>query len=192
VACHGYGQLAAGFAEPFQAIDAPDRLILVPEALNRFYLDPPDRPAADRRVGATWMTREDRLTDIADTVAYLDAVHQAFVPDGTPGTVAFGFSQGAATACRWAVLGRTRISHLVLWGAGFPHDLDWSVAKRRLRDVPLLLVAGMHDSHMNGLAVERQCALADEYGISLEVLRFDGGHRLSKEVLAEVADWAGV
>lgn len=188
VACHGYGQLARGFAEPFRAIEAPDRLVLVPEALNRFYLDPPDRPAAERRVGATWMTREDRQADIEDCVAYLDAVCAEYGRSAAQ-TVALGFSQGAATVCRWVVHGRTRVSHLVLWGAGFPHDLDWTVAKRRLRDVPMLLVVGDADPHMGWLAVERQCALAEEYGLSLEVRRFEGGHHLSREVLAEVSQW---
>ena len=189
MACHGYGQLAADFAAPLETLESQDRLILVPEALNRFYLDPVNRPAAARRVGATWMTREDRQTDIDDGVAYLDTVHAEVVREGAPRTVALGFSQGAATVCRWVVHGRTRVSHLVLWGAGFPHDLDWSIARRRLREVPMLLVAGVDDPHMNGLAIERQCALADEYGLSLEVRRFDGAHHLSRPVLADVAEW---
>lgn len=189
VACHGYGQLAAAFAAPFEAIEGPERLILAPEALNRFYLDPTDRPAAARRVGATWMTREDRQADIEDCIAYLDAICGEYAGSAPARSVALGFSQGAATVCRWVVHGRTRVTHLVLWGAGFPHDLDWSVAKRRLRDVPMLLVAGEQDGHMDGLAIERQCALAEEYGLSLEVRRFEGGHHLSRQVMAQVAEW---
>ena len=37
--CHGYAQLAARFARDFEAIDDGSRLIVVPEALSRFYLD---------------------------------------------------------------------------------------------------------------------------------------------------------
>lgn len=193
IACHGYGQLAAGFAAPFETLEGSGRVVGVPEALNRFYLDPVDRPAAARRVGATWMTREDRQAEIQDAVAYLDAVHARLTTDATPAkSVAFGFSQGAATVCRWAVHGRSRVSHLVLWGAGFPHDLDWAVARRRLREVPVLLVAGTRDQHLNAMTIERQCALADEHGLSLEVRPFDGGHHLSRDVLADVAEWVGL
>ena len=37
-ACHGYGQLAADFVKEFECIDAPERLVVVPEALSRFYI----------------------------------------------------------------------------------------------------------------------------------------------------------
>jgi predicted esterase len=112
IACHGYGQLAAPFAQALEPLDDPTRVILVPEALNRFYpgealrLHGPDSP-----VGATWMTREDRESEITDYVEYLDLVastirremHHADVK-----VVALGFSQGVATVCRWAALGKTR------------------------------------------------------------------------------------
>ena len=104
IACHGYGQLAARFIRSFQSIAGESRVVVAPEALHRFYLDPPDRPAEQRRVGATWMTRDDRDRDIADYVAYLDDVC-AEVRGAAPSAsiTALGFSQGAATVSRWAV-----------------------------------------------------------------------------------------
>src|ERR687885_1792701 len=75
-ACHGYGQLAAYFARPFQQLDDGTRAVVVPEALSRFYFGDPRRPhGADSLVGATWMTREDREREIDDHVAYLDALY---------------------------------------------------------------------------------------------------------------------
>ena len=42
-------------------LDDGSRLIVAPEALSRFYLgEVSQRPASERRVGASWMTREDR------------------------------------------------------------------------------------------------------------------------------------
>ncbi len=72
--CHGYGQLASDLARQLEVLHAPDRLVVVPEALSRFYLDPLDRRASERRVGATWMTREDREAEISDYVSYLDTL----------------------------------------------------------------------------------------------------------------------
>ena len=70
---HGYGQLASQFVRVFEPLDDGTRLIVAPEALNRFYLVGVDTmPAADRPVGATWMTREDRDNEIEDYIAYLD------------------------------------------------------------------------------------------------------------------------
>ena len=67
--CHGYGQLAHRFLRSFSALDDGSRLVVAPEGLSRYYVD-----HAERKVGASWMTTEDRLTDIADYVAYLDGL----------------------------------------------------------------------------------------------------------------------
>ena len=61
-ACHGYAQLAARFLEKLRVLDDARRYLVAPEGLSRFYLT--ERPA-ERRVGASWMTREDRLNEIA-------------------------------------------------------------------------------------------------------------------------------
>ena len=82
IVCHGYGQLAARFLSWFAPLDDGTRLIVAPEALSRFYLD--DRPGAihtESRVGATWMTREDREHEITDYVRYLDVLHDTLRRD---------------------------------------------------------------------------------------------------------------
>src|SRR5712691_5295634 len=73
---HGYGQLAERFLHHFEPLDDGSRLIVAPEGLSRFYLgDPAERPSPERKVGASWMTREDRLAEIGDYVRYCDAVY---------------------------------------------------------------------------------------------------------------------
>src|SRR6059036_4311653 len=98
-ACHGYGQLAARFLEKLRVLDDGTRYLVAPEGLSRFYLS---ESPTERRVGASWMTREDRLAEIADYVQYLDAVY-ATVRTGRERSRArvtvLGFSQGTATAC---------------------------------------------------------------------------------------------
>ena len=66
VVVHGYGQLGRYFLNNFTGMEE-GRCIVAPEGLSRFYLD-----AEHSRVGATWMTREDRLHEIEDHIAYLD------------------------------------------------------------------------------------------------------------------------
>ena len=77
---HGYGQLATPFLGDFRAIDDGSRLIVAPEALSRFYEgDVQTRLHRDAKVGASWMTREDRESEIADYIAYLDTAHEAIL-----------------------------------------------------------------------------------------------------------------
>src|SRR2546426_10548332 len=121
-ACHGYGQLAARFLEKLRVLDDGTRYLVAPEGLSRFYLS---ESAAERRVGASWMTREDRLAGIEDYVRYLDAVYADVfgVLDRAQVTVhALGFSQGASTVSRWAAFGKARIDRLVLWSGELPPD----------------------------------------------------------------------
>src|SRR5213592_1979241 len=80
-ACHGYGQLAARFLEKLRVLDDGRRYLVAPEGLSRFYLS---ESPTERRVGASWMTREDRLAEIEDYVRYLDAVSHVVVDLAEP------------------------------------------------------------------------------------------------------------
>ena len=195
VACHGYGQLAPFFARHFKAVEAPGRLIVVPEALSRFYVGDLSTGAGSRRVGASWMTREARETDIADVVRYLDDVFVAACAraDADAGSVAlsgFGFSQGTATVARWLdrspVLGRRakRADRLVLWGGGLPPDLDLGAGW--LREAEVTLVAGDRDGFATPARVLEQQARLEAAGIEHTARSFPGEHRLNDRVLRDV------
>src|SRR5439155_21044017 len=123
-ACHGYGQLAARFLEKLRVLDDGRRYLVAPEGLSRFYLS---ESPTERRVGASWMTRGDRLGEIDDYVAYLDAVcADVFTSlDRVRVTVhGLGYSQGACTVSRWAGLGGARSARLALWGGAVRRDTD--------------------------------------------------------------------
>lgn len=188
IVCHGYGQLAARFIREFEPLAAPGRLIVAPEALHRFYRDPPPAPAAERRVGATWMTREDREADIRDNVRYLDRV-VAYVSAGWTGARirALGFSQGAATVFRWAALGATRVHELILWAGEVPPDVDMQPAAAKLRQTRVLWVGGSRDEFLAEPAARRQHELLEAAGLTYEARRFEGGHRLDAALLAAIA-----
>ena len=153
--CHGYGQLAARFIESFNAIAAPERLIVAPEGLHRFYLDPPPAPAAQRRVGATWMTREDRETDITDYVDYLDQLVSDILAK-SPGARlrALGFSQGSATVLRWAVHASRVPDQLILWAGEVPTDVDWNMGARKLAPTRIDAVRGDRDQSVSQIVLQ--------------------------------------
>jgi predicted esterase len=191
VVLHGYGQLAARFIAHFAALAAPERLIVAPEALNRFYFDMP-RPgvsASDRRVGTTWMTREDREAEIADYVAYLDRMLPVVASTARTVTV-LGFSQGVATACRWAALGSTPVQRLILWAGPIPPDLDLQLLAKRLSGVRVDFVIGERDPIGVGGELEKQLDALDQAGIQSQITQFEGGHTLDAGVLTQLASAA--
>ena len=188
---HGYGQLAGDFVRYFADLANDETLIVAPEALNRFYLVSPDKtPARDRPVGATWMTREDRDSEIADYVEYLDALYDEIVGDAPRADLrvnVIGFSQGSATATRWITHGRAPVHRLVLWGGLMPPETNLVHGSASLRDVPLTLVLGSRDQYVNEAMLGAEQARLDAAKIPYDVIRFEGGHAINRAVFGQLA-----
>lgn len=194
LACHGYSQLASRFIGYLRTLDDGCRFIVAPEALSRFYLDAPSGGThATARIGASWMTREDRVHEIDDQAHYLDAVCaevQARLVREPAECVVLGFSQGAATAARWAMRTSARIDRLVLWGGLFPPDIDLATHGERLGRMRLTLVAGVRDEYIAPAMLDAEVARIERAGVPCECVTFDGGHRLDRIVLRTLADGA--
>ena len=190
IACHGYGQLGADFVKEFDCIAAPERVVVVPEATSRFYLTASTGyHGPDTKVGATWMTREDRETDIADYVAYVDTLYDAIVPQtgSSPRITMLGFSQGGATAHRWLSRTSRPVHRLIMWGALLPQDADLAKSAELFRTVELTIVYGTKDQYADPeviSAVKKQFEIS---GIRHRVVTFDGGHRLDRDTLRNLA-----
>ena len=190
-ALHGYRQAARRFARRFSVLDAPERIVVVPEALSRFYVDPgPGRHGPEHRVGASWMTRDDRDNEIADYIAYLDSLADEVANTAAPAScrrVVLGFSQGAHTASRWVVLGRADAQELVLWGAGLATDLSPDALAVGLEGVHVTFVRGARDKFRDTREEAAQDALLGELGVPFSVLIFPGGHEIARGPLLDIA-----
>jgi predicted esterase len=183
---HGYGQLAGEFIRYFSDLASDDQLIVAPEAMNRFYLVSVEKtPARDRPVGATWMTREDRESEIADYVEYLDTLYDEVaakhVQKGARVHVV-GFSQAAATAARWMEHGKSTLHRLILWGGLLPPDTKLAADAEALGGVPLVIVAGTRDQYLTTEILDAERARLETASVPYRVLTFDGGHVVSRSV----------
>lgn len=184
IVCHGYAQLAAPFLRRFEPLDDGSRLIVAPEALSRFYLE--INHSNDGRVGASWMTREDREVEMDDYVAYLDTLQAELfeqVRRESVRLVVLGFSQGTATASRWAVRGRARVDRLVLWAGLLPPDVDPAVQRDRLDRLDMVLVAGDKDDYVTPARLAEQRSALDRAGVRHRAITFDGGHAIEPGAL---------
>lgn len=185
IVLHGFGQLAGEFVRYFQHIASAERLIVAPEALNRFYKESGSGGShAEARVGTTWMTREDRENEIRDYVDFLDAVHARVARAAR--VTALGFSQGVATAARWVTLGTSRVDRFIAWAGELPPDLDMERFRSRLPN-GLVHVEGASDEYATWVKRDESAARLAAAGIAVETVHFDGGHRLDAKVLARLA-----
>lgn len=183
--CHGYGQLAEYFIRHFAHLtDADSALVVVaPEALSRFYLQ-----GTSGRIGATWMTREDRLTEIEDYVAYLNQLAAAVLTQVAPDVrvTVLGFSQGAATVSRWLAHTPFGPAHLILWAGVFPPDMEAGAAADLLRHQRLTLVCGDEDEFIKPTDLAYQQEKLQQLGAAPEVVWFPGKHTLHAGVLRQL------
>lgn len=192
IVCHGHAQLARRFVARFLPLERSDRLFVAPEALSRFYLEPPrvGPHGTDVPVGASWMTYEDRDAEIADYVGYLDLVYdEIFSVAGRSQVrlVVFGFSQGVATVVRWLARGKAEPDRVILWAGMLPNELDAPGAKRLSRS-PVTVVFGTNDHFARADVVAQQEARLSELGIAHDTVRFSGGHEINAEVLVQLAE----
>ncbi|RIJ33504.1 alpha/beta hydrolase [Pontibacter oryzae] len=180
IVCHGYGQLARYFLRHFSVLDNGHTLVVAPEALSRFYLD-----GFSGRVGATWMTKEDRLSEIEDQAAYLNLLLKeqlAQLPENVRITV-LGFSQGGATVSRWLATQQVPVHRLILWAASFPEDIDFATGKAAFTNLPVAMVYGTEDEFITPETLQRKQQLMQELGIAPQVYTFEGSHTLHPETL---------
>ncbi len=183
--CHGYGQLARYFLKHFAALANGERLIIAPEGLSRFYMN-----GFYGRIGASWMTREDRLNDIKDYVIFLDAVYQQVFEQVARSSVkvsVLGFSQGTATASRWASLGDVKADRLILWAGLLPPELIDENKLEIFQKLKLILVAGENDEYASEEKILEQENHLKENSVPYKLIKFAGGHEMDSQVLKQIA-----
>jgi predicted esterase len=137
------------------------------------------------------MTKEDRLLEIEDYVAYLDALYYQTFDEVDRLLVkvrVLGFSQGATTACRWLSRGTASADQLILWAGSLPHDLIWETDAPLLRRLQPVLVVGDQDEFVTPELLQNQQKILDQHNVPYQLITFEGKHRLNTDILKQLAN----
>jgi predicted esterase len=185
---HGYGQLAKYFAKKFSVLASRQICVIAPEGLSNYYIDSfqPRTGRSNDRVGASWMTRENRLMDIGNYMTYLDEVYRVVMADYNLPVTILGFSQGSATASRWALSKRIKFERLILWAGMFPSDMDFENGREILKDKTCMAVYGTKDPYLTDAGFAEMKHLSSEVGVEMNVIQFEGGHDIDEETLLKL------
>jgi len=180
---HGHKQLAGKFILNFSELSDKGSFMITPEGLMRFYLQ-----GDYGDIGASWMTKEDRESDIKDYVSYLDKLYFDFIePKAKKFNLkinALGFSQGATTLSRWLSLGKAKIDKAVFWCGAVAHDVDFSKAQN-LRQTEIHQVFASNDQYYDANFPKQQKEILVKAGLNPKTYIFNGGHEVSVKLMKE-------
>lgn len=182
---HGYGQLAQFFIRKFEILNDGQTFIVAPEALSRFYLE-----GVTGRVGASWMTREERPQEIADYVAYLNQLYDTVLEGQDLSDLQInilGFSQGNATVLRWLNNDHVRCDRLVIWAGFFANGIADVIDPIKLANVPTTLAYGTQDEYLVQIDLKKYGSDIEAVIPHLQIVTFDGKHTVDAETLKKIA-----
>lgn len=181
LALHGYGQLVEYFQRHFREMATAHRAFVFPQGAHKFYLQ-----GTEGRVGASWMTKEDRLTDIANQRMYLQEVMrwaQEQAPNATFHMV--GFSQGVATGMRFIGHCDQTFHSLLAWAGSWPPDLD-AKGIAALAKMEMSAWFGTEDPFVTDEKVREKTELYNsEYRLYPKVNTYAGAHKFDHSILAQ-------
>lgn len=183
---HGYGHLAQYFLKKFELLTNHGVCVIAPEGLSRFYLEDVNTRSqtGNNRVGATWMTRENRLADIENYIEFLNTVYKTELKSYPNIQVTLlGFSQGAATVSRWALHNSIAFNNLILWAGIFPDDMDFETGKELLKHKTVHQVYGSNDPFLTKPRLAEMKMLSEKIGVTFAPIIFDGGHELHEQTM---------
>ena len=183
IVLHGYGQMAEFFLKKFQPLFNSSVLVVAPEGLHRYY-----KEGYSGRVGASWMTKEDRENDIQDYVGFLTAVYDQV--KGKVGKATFrviGFSQGAATGARWLAESKVDVERYIVWAGSFPRDVNLDYGRERLNAMGMQVWMGDQDAFITEDHILTGESWFDDADLKHSLHRYRGGHNIIPEVLLEMA-----
>lgn len=177
---HGYGMLAKYFIKKFNPILTDNAAIVAPEGLSRFYTE-----GFYGRIGAAWMTKEDRENEIIDYINYLNQLYKAILIENKQSVVKInivGFSQGGAVASRWVADGNANPTNFILWSSVFPDEMDFKTFGSNFNT---FVIYGNNDEFRTEEQLIQQKKILSNSDLNYQLIEFEGTHDIPEDVLIQ-------
>lgn len=179
---HGYGQLASYFLKKFEILDSNKHFIIAPQGLSKFY-----QQGFYGRVGASWMTKEDRLTDIKNQYQYIQSVLDTIGDISNKKLTYFGFSQGVATMTRFAAHAKIPFENMIIWAGTFPPDISIDAFDFLTGKEEIVYYTSRKDPFFKEEMIDAQDRIIREtMGRSPELKWYEGVHQVVPEYLLSI------
>jgi predicted esterase len=181
---HGYGQLAEYFIKKFKVLDNGKTVIIAPEALSKYYLK-----EFSGRVGATWMTKYERDSEITDYINYLNHLYETVLKGIDVNKLKInilGFSQGTATVARWCMNETIKYDRLILWAGYFGNGIQDLIDPAKLPEKEIILCYGNADEFLVRIDIQQYEKDIQKVIPHVQIHTFEGGHIIDEELLLKI------
>lgn len=183
---HGYGELAKDFIKNFEILKKDENLIIAPQALNKFYLR-----GFSGKIGSTWMTKENRESEIEDYVNLIENIYNEISKKIELSKIkmnVLGFSQGGHTASRWLGKNPHPINRLILWGSSLPRDINYNFRPSYWNDLNIKLVIGNEDRFITKEKLDEELIFLKSQKINYELISYEGIHKIDEKILKNISE----
>jgi len=180
IVLHGIGYLSRYFIRYFDTLAPDENYIIAPQAPSKYY-----KSNDYKRVGASWLTKEDTHTEIQNTLNYLDQVYKQENIGPEYQLIIFGFSQGVSIASRWVAKQNINCTHLVLYAGSIPKELNKEHFQYLLdKNAKITCIVGDKDEYLTeGIRKENSKRTNTLFQGKAKTIVFDGKHEIKKEII---------
>lgn len=180
---HGLGFLSKFFINYFRDLPQHENYIIAPQAPSKYYLN-----SKYTRVGASWLTKENRELETENNIEYLDGIYRAENIPPNCRLIVLGFSQGVSIAARWVAKSKIPCKELVLYAGGIPEELtaedfDFLIPL----NTKIKIVLGTQDEFLTRERLKKErIKIAALFNDRAEYITFDGRHEVDVQVINDL------
>lgn len=180
--CHGIGYLSRYFLRHFYHLNTEENYIIAPQAQSKYYLK-----NEYKHVGASWLTKERTEAETENVLNYLDEVYKAEDIKNAPRLIILGYSQGVSVATRWIAKRKINCDELIMHSGKVPAELNREDFQF-LKNANFTFIYGTEDEYLKkGIIEVEEKRLKELFPNNFEIKRYNGGHEVNTEIIAEFA-----
>ena len=181
---HGIGYLSRYFIRQFQPMNPVENYIIAPQAPAKYYKD-----EEYKRIGASWLTKENRDVEIENNLKYLDAIMEKEAIPPTANLIFLGYSQGVSIAARWIASRKIVPAHFMIISGAFPKELTVSDFKFLENKTQITHIVGERDPYFEKKNVLLEKEWLQKVLPHIQFIVHPGGHELNLESLPVICDF---
>ena len=178
--CHGIGYLSKYFLRYFNELPETENYIIAPQAPSKYYLN-----NKFTHIGASWLTRENTITETENLISYLNTVYQAEHIPNHCNFIVLGYSQGVSVVTRWLAKEKIKCTNFVLYAGTVPKELhkeDFTFLKDN--NTKTTFIVGNKDAYFDDDRKElEKIRVKNIIDPNTNFIIFNGTHEVKKEVL---------